>query len=157
MPPPSHRLLCARGAGGWDAACVSDKRRGNDWLLGGPGHDTLRGQSCNDLLAGGDGTDRLEGGIGVNRLVTDGADALTWNTHDRLDFGAIDPGAVSATLDWGDGTVEAATVNPESGRVTGSHAYRLPTGGPVTLTVTTVAELLQRRANDPNCGPRLRR
>ena len=85
-----------------------------------------------------EGVDLLDGGIGVNHLVTDGLDRLVLNTHDTVQLGVAYPGARSATIDWGDGSVEPGTVNSALGEVSGSHRYELPVAGPFAITVTTL-------------------
>ncbi len=117
---------------------LSDKRRGNDRLFGGPGNDTLIGHSGNDWLEGGPGQDQLDGGIGINHLMTDGLDRLLLNIHDAVELAAVYPDVQSATVNWGDGAVGAGTVDSVKGLVTGIHAYQLRNAGPITITVTTV-------------------
>lgn len=117
---------------------LSDKPRGNDYLSGGPGDDQLYGNSGHDLLEGGPGHDLIDSGLGVNRVLTDGDDDLVLNVRDTVDLLRVIPGVVRASIDWGDGVVEAGVVDAAVGEVKGSHAYDLLFAGPVVIVLTTV-------------------
>ena len=62
-------------------------------------------------------------------------------TDEVISFSVVysDPGTLdthTATVDWGDGTVEAGTVNAIAGTVSGSHAYTSPGEFIVTVTLS---------------------
>jgi PKD repeat protein len=58
------------------------------------------------------------------------------------------PAALTATIDWGDGTVSTGTVtdtNAVTESVTGQHVYRRPGWYSVTVTVSDPGAVMVRR------------
>ncbi len=87
-------------------------------------------------------------------------EGLTFNGTLAAFTDANAPDTHTATIDWGDGTVEAGTVveSGGSGTVSGSHVYQDDDGGPFTVTVTvtddsTVSDSDTLAANVANVDP----
>jgi Ca2+-binding RTX toxin-like protein len=149
-----------------------DGGAGDDSLVGGAGTDSLLGGLGDDSLTGGLGDDILDGGAGTDTLIeaADGVGTDTLLSIEQVQLigwapvveagvdQTADEGAPvsvaatfsgagtgdthTATIDWGDGTVEAGLVSAVadplgvSGTISGSHAYA--DNGIYTLHVTLV-------------------
>ena len=83
----------------------------------------------NDSIDGGAGADAIDGGGGVDDIVADIDDGVVTTTElSFLNLSASFYDLVSASIDWGDGTVEDVAVDICTGaiiEVSASHAYAL--------------------------------
>ena len=114
-------------ASDWDQDAVVDGGGGNDTLTGGTGNEVLIGGLGDDTLTGGDGVDSLDGGEGTNTIYSDLRDLLTLTEGDVFHLNAEIPDLSTndiVTIDWGDGSVDTATVvDLGFGAIASSHEY----------------------------------